>query len=97
MVTLIKESMPLGKPMERECIHGVIKKYTMESGLMAKNKDTESGEELMETVTSVSGKIIRLRAMEFILGLMGIDMRASGFSVLDMAKALISSQMEMST
>lgn len=67
----------------------------MESGLKGKNMDMEFGEVFMEILLLVNGRIVKLRDMEYILGLMVIDMKVSGKSVSETVMVLIFLQMEM--
>jgi hypothetical protein len=53
-----------------------------------------SGKEFLVTLTSVSGRILRQMAMEYINGRMEIGTRESGQTVLSMDKVQTSLQME---
>jgi len=57
--------------------------------------DMEFGEVFMETLLLANGRIVKLRDMEYILGLMVIDMKVSGRSVSETVTALIFLQMVM--
>jgi hypothetical protein len=67
----------------------------MESGVRGKNMDMEFGEVFMEILLLVNGRIVKLRVMEYILGLMVIDMKVSGRSASETVTVLIFLQTEM--
>jgi hypothetical protein len=54
-----------------------------------------SGMAKMVKITSVSGKMTRQMALEFILGKMGTNTKVNGQLVLEMGKAQILSRMEI--
>jgi len=57
--------------------------------------DMEFGEVFMETLLLANGRIVKLKDMEYILGLMVIDMKVSGRSVSETVTVLIFLQMVM--
>jgi hypothetical protein len=54
--------------MEKEHISGEMARSMMASGIMARNLDMVSGKASMVTVTSASGRTVRLRDTECIYG-----------------------------
>ncbi len=64
--------------MERESILGAMGKFMMESGIRGLSMDMESGEDSTMIHILVSGGILKLKAMESILGRMETGMRESG-------------------
>ena len=75
---LIKVIMLRARPKGRELIRGGMARFMMGSGEARRRRGTEFGREYMETVTSVSGAIVRPRVTESIRGSMVIGMRESG-------------------
>lgn len=78
MVINIKENMKMEKHMEKEHIHGEIMKYMMENGNVGKKMDMAFGRVFKEIVILVSGRIVKQKDMEYIHGLMEIDMKENG-------------------
>jgi hypothetical protein len=95
METLIKESLLAAKLTAKEHISGGMAKSMMVSGTKAKSPAMVSGKASMGIPISASGKIARQKAMEFMYGLMEIDMKESGTCVSDMEMELTSLQMEI--
>jgi len=58
--------------------------------------DMEFGEAFKEILSLVNGRIVKLKDMEYILGLMVIGMKVSGRNALEMVMVLIFLQMEIS-
>lgn len=96
MVTLIKESIAMEKPMEKVSLHGSMVKCMTVNGLMVLKKVTAFGKALKEIATLVNGKTPRLMVMVYIFGRMVISMKESGKHVLDMVMVLISLPMVIS-
>ena len=86
--TLIKASSVGAKPTEKEPTSGEMEKCMTVSGTKGRSPATESGRASMGIPILASGKIARLRAMEYMSGLTEIDMRVSGTSALGMAMEL---------
>lgn len=95
MVIPIKENTLKEKPMEKEHTYGEMARSMTESGTMDRNLDTVYGRASMETVTSASGKTVRLKVMECIYGWTATGMKVSGPSASGMETELISLPMEI--
>lgn len=82
-------TMSIINHMVREYLLGQMVRYTMVSGCKELKTGLGSGRELWKTPILESGRIVRLKAMVFIVGRMVIDMRVNGSTVLNMAKVQI--------
>ena len=91
-----KENIKLEKLMAKVRILGGTQRCMTENGRMVKRRAMACGEVFMEIAIQASGSITKLKDMEFILGLMVIDMRENGKHVLEMVMEQIFSRTLMS-
>ncbi len=88
-------SMKTERSRARAFIPGPMAKSMMATGLMVRNMGTESGLTRVATLTLASGLKTWRMAMECTSGLTGIGTRASGSTLLDMARGQTFSTTEM--
>lgn len=81
MGTLIMASSGWVRPMEKVCIHGIMEKSMMESGIVVSNMVMAFGKVFMVTLILENGDTQKQRGMECIIGRMEIDMKVSGSNV----------------
>ena len=93
MVTNMKVISRMERLTEKESIFGPMEKYMMESGEMESRKDMGYGEEFLEILTLVNGKIAKQMVMVFTNGRMEIVSKVNGEIVSNMVKVPIYSQM----
>jgi hypothetical protein len=78
MEIYLRVNLLIIKHMEKESINGLMVRCMMENGWQGRNMVMVSGEECMEIVTLESGKIVKLKDMEFIYGKMVINTKGNG-------------------
>lgn len=77
------------KLTEKAFTPGRMEKCTTANGKTVSNKVTEFGGDFLEILILGSGLKVKLKGMECISGRMGIGMRGSGLTVLNMARVRI--------
>jgi len=105
MEIFIKVNFNMEKLMEKEGINGYPhQKYMMVSGLREWDTAMEFGSGWIKIVIKSirihileSGEMVKLKDTEYILGVMGIDMKVNGKNAWKMVEVLIFLQMEINT
>lgn len=93
----IKVFIKMESLMEQGVIHGQTDNITKANGLMASSMALECGEDIEEIPIKVNGSSVNLRAMEYILGLMVINMKDNSKNASNMEKEQSDSRMEICT
>ena len=75
---LFMDILKMAKLMARGFILGVMASCMMDSGCRVANKVLAYGEEFLMIIILENGFLLKLMGMEFINGLMEIDMKANG-------------------
>ena len=75
---LFMDILKMAKLMARGFILGVMASCMMDSGCRVENKVLAYGEEFLMIIILENGFLLKLMGMEFINGLMEIDMKANG-------------------
>lgn len=93
----IKVFIKMESLMEQGVIHGQTDNITKANGSMASSMALECGEDIEEIPIKVNGSSVNLRAMEYILGLMVINMKDNSKNASNMEKEQSDSRMEICT